>query len=147
MTTARLTHTELQQHIVDLLNATGWQHLHVRRSVGRGKKWATTTNIVGWPDLFCWSTRQPGRHIAIEVKVTPDWLSEDQAQTLVELSRSGVESYVVFEPSLQRLAQMIRPRAVPWIAGEVCVLNAAPASYYTKATLPTPVRRARAPRR
>lgn len=90
-----MNHTELQSDVVTLCSYTGWSHLHVRRSIGRGKKWVTSTNVVGWPDLLLWSMRQPGRHLAVELKVPPDKLSDDQHETLNELAAAGFECYVV----------------------------------------------------
>ena len=36
-----------QQQFVQLAGYLGWKHLHVRRSLGRGRKWVTATNIEG----------------------------------------------------------------------------------------------------
>lgn len=103
-----MTHAELQAEVVKLLNCTGWSYLHVRKSIGKGKRWTTTTNVVGWPDLGpCWSPRQPGRFLAIEVKVPPDWLRDDQAACLASLASAGVECFVLTE----------KPHASTGIAG------------------------------
>lgn len=101
------THDELQGQVVDALNAMGWRHLHVRRSVGRGSRWTTTTNVKGWPDLFCWTPRQPGRFVAIEVKVQPDDLRPDQAEVLADLAASGVECYVLWPEDLTTLPRWL----------------------------------------
>ena len=42
-------HEQLQGQVVELLGLVGWKHLHVRKSIGKGKRWVTTTNVVGWP--------------------------------------------------------------------------------------------------
>lgn len=106
----KLTHIELQAAVVKLFAFTGWSHLHVRRSVGRGKKWTTTTNVKGWPDLFAWNPRQPGRLLAIEVKVPPDSLSNEQAAVLAELAASGVECHVITEAELASLPGVLKPQ-------------------------------------
>lgn len=100
----KLTHIELQAQIVDLLNHCGYSHLHVRRSIGKGRKWVTATNLKGWPDLLAWSPRQPGRMIALELKVPPDDLSKEQREVLAELARSGFEVWVVTEEWIEKLA-------------------------------------------
>lgn len=90
-----MTHVELQSQVVEVAKLLGWAHLHVRRSIGKGRQWATTTNVVGWPDLLLWNPRQPGRHLAIELKVPPDRLSADQEKVLDELAAAGFETHVV----------------------------------------------------
>ena len=54
-----MTHAELQAMVCQLAHIMGWRWLHVRRSIGKGHRWATTTNIVGWPDLILWSHLTP----------------------------------------------------------------------------------------
>lgn len=90
-----MTHDELQAMVVQLAHIMGWRHLHVRRSIAKGRAWRTTTNIAGWPDLLLWHPRQPGRHVAVELKVPPDRLSDAQAAVLADLERSGFEVHVV----------------------------------------------------
>lgn len=92
-----MTHVDLQAAAVQLLGYTGWGHLHVRRSIGKGHRWQTTTNVPGWPDLWCWAPRQPGRWLAVEVKVLPDWLSDDQYVLLASLAAAGAEVLVLVE--------------------------------------------------
>lgn len=109
----RTAHEILQEQVTQLLTMTGWRWLHVRKSVGKGRKWATTTNIKGWPDLApCWSARQPGRILALELKVPPDKLSADQEACRVELVAAGVEFHVVTPSDLQRLALTLRPGGI-----------------------------------
>lgn len=89
-------HEALQANVVQLLAWTGWRHLHVRRSLGKGNKWVTTTNLKGWPDLApLWNVKQPGRFLAVEVKIPPDWLRTEQTEVLEELGRAGMECFVV----------------------------------------------------
>jgi hypothetical protein len=87
------THTEWQQTVVDLLHTLGWQHLHVRKSVGRGRRWTTTTNIVGWVDLFAWHPAKGGV-VAIEIKVRPDSPTVDQLAVHASLRAAGIPTYV-----------------------------------------------------
>lgn len=107
-----MTHEELQQQVIDLAHLLGYRHLHVRRSIGKGRRWATTTNVVGWPDLLLWSRRQPGRHVAIELKVPPDKVRPEQQACLDELAAAGFEVYVIRPDDVVRLANLLaRPRA------------------------------------
>lgn len=89
----RLTHEEWQAQVVDYAHIGGWQHLHVRRTIGRGKKWVTATNLIGWPDLFLW---HPGRSgvLAAELKVRPDKPTEQQTAVLGSLTAAGIPAYV-----------------------------------------------------
>jgi hypothetical protein len=88
-----MNHTEWQALVVDVARVYRWQHLHVRRTIGRGRHWVTATNIKGWPDLFLWHELQQ-RTLAAELKIPPDDLSPDQAAVLESLARAGVETHV-----------------------------------------------------
>jgi hypothetical protein len=105
-----VTHEELQQQVIDLAHLLGWRHLHVRRSIGKGRRWQTTTNVVGWPDLLLWSPRQPGRHVAVELKIPPDKLRPEQEACLAELEASGFEVHVVFPDTFDALTHVLRRR-------------------------------------
>jgi hypothetical protein len=109
-----MTHEELQQQVIDLAHLCGWRHLHVRRSIGKGRKWVTTTNVVGWPDLLLWSPRERStrRHIAIEVKVPPDKVRPEQQACLDDLAAAGFEVHVVTPDTFDVLVAVLRhPRA------------------------------------
>jgi hypothetical protein len=79
-----------QETMVDLLRSLGWKSMHVRRSIGKGRKWATTTSVVGWPDLFCWHEGQ-GRTLAVELKTDTGQLSDHQDAVLASLRAAGQE--------------------------------------------------------
>ncbi len=106
-----MTHEELQQQVIDLAHLLGWHHLHVRRSIGKGRRWVTATNVVGWPDLLLWSFRQPGRHVAVEVKVPPDKLRPEQESCLEDLAASGFETFVVTPDTVDALADLLSRRS------------------------------------
>lgn len=109
----RTGHEQLQAAVVELFTYTGWEHLHVRKSVGKGSKWVTTTNLKGWPDLApCWNRRQPGRILAIEIKVPPDTLSDDQVKVRDALTAAGFEFYVIEPRDLERLPTILKPPRV-----------------------------------
>lgn len=104
----RMDHKELQTETIKLAKMYGFDHLHVRRSIGKGRQWVTATNVKGWPDLLLWSPeRQPGRHIAVELKVPPDDLHVDQRECLVELAGAGFEVWVLTEEWLQKFARFL----------------------------------------
>lgn len=44
-----MTEADWQGQVIDLAHAYQWRHLHVRRTIGKGKKWVTATNVAGWP--------------------------------------------------------------------------------------------------
>lgn len=86
-----MTEAEFQAQVVELATITGWRHLHVRRTIGRGRKWTTSTNLAGWPDLLLW---RPGRIIAVELKTDVGKVTDDQEDVLRSLAEAGVESFV-----------------------------------------------------
>jgi len=106
-----------QQQFVQLAGYLGWKHLHVRRSLGRGRKWVTATNIDGWPDLHLWhETIQ--RAIYVELKSEAGRLRPQQIDVLGSLTRAGQEVYVL-KPSDLELARRI-------LSGERITIGASP---------------------
>lgn len=114
--TVSITHEELQRQVTELLAMMGWEWLHVRKSAKStrpGAGWVTTTNIRGWPDLApIWSRRQPGRHLAIEIKVPPDKLKPDQERCAALLRAGGFEVRVVTPDNFDDLVEWLKPLAV-----------------------------------
>ena len=101
-----VTEAEWQQQVVELLGYLGWKHLHVRRSIGKGRQWATTTSRVGWPDLFAW---HPTRgFVAIELKVGNGKLTTEQREVLDELAVAGARVMVAWPSDLGALTLMLR---------------------------------------
>jgi hypothetical protein len=99
------THVEWQSQVVDLLHLLGYRHLHVRRTVGRGKKWVTATNRIGWPDLLAWSPRLG--IVAIELKVGRDKATAEQLEVLAELEAAGVRTMVAYPDDFDALRAML----------------------------------------
>lgn len=95
------THEEWQRQVVELAHQLGWNHLHVRRSIGKGKKWVTATNRIGFPDLLFWSPRHG--FAAIELKVGADKPTPEQLQVLAELEAAGARTAVAFPHDLDAL--------------------------------------------
>lgn len=106
--TSDLTHEEWQDAVVQLAHAEGWKHLHVRRSVGRGRQWVTTTNRKGWPDLFLW---HPERGFAaIELKVGRHQASPEQLIVLEELAAAGARVAVAYPEDLDNVRRLLTAR-------------------------------------
>jgi len=99
------THEEWQAQVVDLAQVLGWRHLHVRRTIGRGRKWTTSTNRVGWPDLFLWHPRRG--FAAVELKVGRDKPSEEQTAVLAELEAAGARVLVAYPADLEALRDLL----------------------------------------
>lgn len=84
---------DFQASIVDLVNRTGWQHMHVRRTIGKGRKWTTGTNVKGWPDMFFWHPAVQDSFFA-ELKASDGATSEDQDKVIASLRAAGLEVHV-----------------------------------------------------
>lgn len=103
-----ITETEWQTQVVQLAHHLGWKHLHVRRSIGKGRKWATTTNRDGWPDLFMW--HPAAGFAAIELKVGKNQPTPEQLEVLAELEAAGARTMVAWPADLDALAALLNPR-------------------------------------
>ena len=86
------TEAEFQAQVVELATLCGWAHLHVRRSIGKGQRWTTATNLTGWPDLLLW--RGPGEIIAAELKTDTGRVTDEQTAVLESLATAGIETHV-----------------------------------------------------
>ncbi len=87
-----LSEAEFQSHLVELAGILGWNVLHVRRSIGKGTRWTTTTSIVGWVDLLCWHPRHG--MFAAELKSERGHLRPEQVEVLDSLAAAGIETHV-----------------------------------------------------
>lgn len=88
-----MTEAEWQASVVDLARILGWRHMHARRSIGKGSRWTTATNVTGWPDLVLWSERQQ-RVIFAELKTDTGKLTTEQVEVLRSLRTAGAECHV-----------------------------------------------------
>lgn len=100
------SHAEWQQQVVDLAHLLGWEHLHVRKSIGKGKRWTTATNVVGWPDLFLWHPRRG--FLAVELKVGRDVPTGEQSAVLASLAEAGARTMVAYPADLDALTELLR---------------------------------------
>ena len=103
-----------QRTVVDLLGVCGYGSMHVRRSIGNGNRWTTTTSVTGWPDLFAW---RPARLIAIECKTARGRVTLEQQRVLEELTAAGVDCMVARPADFHRLAHGA-PLQLRWRHGE-----------------------------
>ena len=101
----KILEAEWQQQVIDLAHALGWSHLHVRRTIGKGNKWVTSTNRKGWPDLFMW---HPTRGFAaVELKVGANRATPEQEAVLAELAAAGAKAMVAYPDDLDELARLL----------------------------------------
>jgi hypothetical protein len=89
----KLNHIGFQRHVTEFATIQGWQFLTIRRSIGRGDQWITSTNITGWPDLLLWHPAHGGC-IAAELKIPPDRPTPAQREVLASLNAAHVRAYV-----------------------------------------------------
>lgn len=89
-----LLEEEFQAQVVDLARICGWEHMHVRRTIGKGNKWTTGTSVKGWPDLTLWTPRHGGRLIFRELKSDEGKVSAEQTAVLASLVAAGLDAAV-----------------------------------------------------
>lgn len=106
-----MNEVEWQAQVVQLARLNGWQHLHVRRSIGKNRKHTTATNVKGWPDLLLWHERDQ-RVMAIELKVKPNTATDEQLAVLRSLSAAGIETHVMFPEQLDELVAVLARRRI-----------------------------------
>jgi hypothetical protein len=88
-----ISETNWQQQVVELAGLLRWRHLHVRRSIGKGQRWTTATNVKGFPDLLLWHEIQQ-RVIGAELKTAKGRVTPEQTEILRSLAAAGIETYV-----------------------------------------------------
>jgi hypothetical protein len=107
------THIEFQSQVVELGSMYGWRHLHVRRTIGRGKKWVTATNLKGWPDLTFF--RPDIGWVPAELKIPPDKATPEQAELLAYLALMPATYPKLWTPAdwgdIEATLAVRRPRA------------------------------------
>jgi hypothetical protein len=106
-----MTEEDFQAQVVQLAGLLGWRHMHVRRSIGKGRRWTTATNVTGWPDLTLWSARH-NRLIFVELKSEHGRVSDDQAEVLASLRAAGCEVHVWRPSDLDTAQQILSARTV-----------------------------------
>lgn len=92
----QISEADWQQQLLKLAHDLGWKHMHVRRSIGKGRRWTTATNVAGWPDLTLYRPAKDatGELIFVEVKSETGTVEDDQVVVHEELRRAGQEVFV-----------------------------------------------------
>ena len=100
--------SEFMDTVVQLAHLQGWRVMHVRPSVVRHGRWATSTSIAGWPDLTLY---HPGhrRFLMAELKAENGRVSPAQHAVIEDLWASGVD------------VRVWRPR--DWASIEACLTH------------------------
>ncbi len=104
------TETEFQGQVIQLATTLSWRHMHVRRSIGKGRKWTTATNVVGWPDLVLVSPRFQ-RVIFAELKSETGKPTPEQLDVLGWLQAAGQETAIWRPSNLDHIALVLNDRA------------------------------------
>lgn len=100
-----------QAQVTELAGYLGWKFLHVRRSIGKGRQWQTTTNVRGWPDLFLW---HPARgFLALELKVGSNQATPEQETVLAELEAAGARTMVAYPRHLDAVKDLLLSEPAP----------------------------------
>jgi hypothetical protein len=89
LTAPAVTETAFQAQVVELARICGWRCNHIRRSIGKGRRWTTATSVVGWPDLMLY---RPGQFLAVELKTDTGKLTADQSKVLDDLRAAGIDA-------------------------------------------------------
>lgn len=91
-----ISEKEWQEQVISLAHQLGWQHMHVRRSIGKGHRWTTATNLNGWPDLTLIrpTNENDGEIIFAELKSAKGIVDDEQRAVHDLLRRAGHDVYV-----------------------------------------------------
>jgi hypothetical protein len=84
-----LSETEFQEQVVTLARMMRWRTMHVRRTIGKGRRWTTGTSVNGWPDLTLW---RPGQFLMTELKKDGENPTPEQLEILHSLRQAGVDA-------------------------------------------------------
>lgn len=93
MIPAPISEATWQEQVIQLAHAHGYKSMHVRRSIGKGRRWTTATSCDGWPDLVLWNPVKQ-RTMFVELKSEAGVLTVEQRQVLQSLSIAGNEVHV-----------------------------------------------------
>jgi hypothetical protein len=104
-----VTEASFQQQVIELAGWLRWHHLHVRRSIGKGRRWTTATNVVGWPDLLLWHEHQH-RVIAAELKSETGHATPEQLAVLASLANAGIETFLWRPSDWDAIARTLSPQ-------------------------------------
>ena len=89
----RETEADWQRTVTELATRLGWRVMHVRRTIGKGRRWTTGTSVVGWPDLTLWH-EQRQLLVFAELKADDGKVTPEQEEVLGSLLRAGQQAHV-----------------------------------------------------
>ena len=112
-----MTEAEWQEQVIELAHLLGWEHMHVRRSIGKGSKWTTATNVSGWPDLTLWSERHR-MLLFVELKSDIGKLTPDQNEVHRSLQAAG-QAVLVWRPADLPAVQRVLTFPRAWMSDGV----------------------------
>lgn len=98
-----------QEQFIELAHLLGYRHMHVRRSIGKSRKWVTATNVTGWPDCTLWSERQR-RLVFVELKSASGKTTAEQDEVHASLRAAGCEVYIWKPSDLEVAARVLKAR-------------------------------------
>lgn len=101
-----ISEAEWQEQVLQLAHYLGWQHLHVRRAIGKGKQWVTATNLKGWFDLLLWHPPKGGL-IAAELKSEDGEWEADQQAVAASFQAAGFATYLWRPSDLDQVRQVL----------------------------------------
>lgn len=104
---ADLLEDEWQEIVIELAHTLGWRHMFVRRSIGKGRRWTTATNVKGWLDLTLWHERQQ-RIMFVELKTETGTASPEQLAMMASWERAGQEVYLWRPRHLEEAARILQ---------------------------------------
>lgn len=107
MTLVDVSEQAFQQQVVELARVCRWRTMHVRRTVGRGRTWTTSTSVTGWPDLAIW---RPGQFLLVELKSDTGKVTPDQQRVLSSLCAAGVDVRVWRPKDWEQIVETLRCR-------------------------------------
>ena len=107
-----ISETDFQTQVVQLARICGWTTMHVRRTIGRGRRWTTSTSVSGWPDLAIW---RPGRFLAVEIKTDAGTVTPEQADVLESLRGAGIDARVWRPRDWDEIQTTLNPNTTPTI--------------------------------
>jgi hypothetical protein len=85
------TEASFQAAVTELAHICGYAVCHVRRTIGKHRRWTTGTSIVGWPDLMIYGH---GRFFMAEIKTLDGKVTETQSQVHADLRAAGIDVHV-----------------------------------------------------
>ena len=112
MALADITEAEWQEQVHQLATMLGCRVMHVRRSIGKGKRWTTATSVVGWPDLFIWNP-SAGWHLVAELKSESGKTTAEQDEVLASLREAGLPAYVWRPSDLEAVRDVLQRGPAP----------------------------------